>query len=568
MRLQVRVFVVLITLLVLLGSVTYIDSNFRLNRDYFTQETRLANINMTRVISAINNIQQSLVIYTTPWAVWDEAYAFMEKKDQKFIDSNFTSGTFISGKINFFMFYDNEGKFYYGKAFNLEKNTFEPISPELLAYFETNKDFILHKNVDTRHVGLLSVSNKLILMSSLPVVTGDGNGPVRGSVLMGYYFTPNKAARIGDLVKLTITPLAIPTNNKNPLYSVVETLKSNPYAVEITDAKNAEGYLYLKDINQKPVMLLQVSLPRTLYSAGVLATYYHFLTIFIMGIIVLGVIWFLLKKIIIDRIANINNQISKIYLDGSFDKRIKDHGKDELHELTNSINAMLELIDMTQDQLKYRVTRRTRELEKISELNRNLFTEIGHHKNAEAKLREEEKILKKMAYYDMLTGLPSRAFFFELLNNAIQNADRGEKIAILYIDVDHFKQINDTHGHEFGDLYLKAIAERLRDSLDKYDVAGRLAGDEMIMYLVNVDNKASMDASATKILSHLTQPITINTITFTPSFSIGISVYPDDGITIEDLLRKADVAMYHAKKSSGNMFKHFSELDPKTVRLP
>lgn len=564
MRLQSRVLLILGSLFTLLGLLTYFDSSVRLSQDYLEQDKKLAQTNMIRVQNALENTKQSLITYTAPWAQWDEAYAFLSKKDPRFIRSNFITGTFTGGKINFFLFFDEKGQLYYGKAYDLVKNNFIPLPEALIITLQENKKFVVHQNVDTRRAGLISIDNKLVLMSSLPVVTGEGNGPVHGSMLMGYYFSEDDAQNIGDIVKLTITPIPLQDAAKSKDYAkIMDALKSNPYTIDFVNDQHSFGYLYLKDIDQKPVMLLRVDLPRVLYNAGLVTTYHHYLMMLLLGVAILISIWFLIKKLIIDRIYSVAYQIKQLYQEGEFNKRITPMGKDEINDLILTINALLELIDLTQDQLKYRVSRRTRELEKISDLNRNLFTEIGLHRNAEAKYREEEKLLKKMAYYDALTGLPSRAFFLELLQKAILSADRGEKIAILFIDVDHFKSINDTYGHEFGDLYLKATAERIINLTGKFDACGRLAGDEMIMYLGNIENKAAIDASASKILARLSEPMLINQIKIQPSFSIGISLFPEDGSSIEELLRKADIAMYHAKSISGNTYQYYQAINDK-----
>lgn len=560
MRLQLRVLLILAGLFILLGGVVYFDSNTRLKNDYLEQENKLADINIKRIINTMEASRQSLIQYTNAWSQWDEAYSFMAKKSNDFIASNFVPGTFISGKINFFLLYDAEGHFYYGKAYDLEKNEFMPIPADLLNYLDNHQSFVLNTNVSAAQAGIIPLQSGNVLLSSLPIVTGDGKGPIHGSLMMGYYFTQLDIKAISKAALIKIEMLPLPQNRQDPLWPILETLNTSPYALQTVNPNFSYGYLLLNDISHQPFAMLRIDLPRTLYSSGIATVHRHYLMIFLIGIAILTTTWLLLKKFIIDRILNVSEQISLIYTEGKFDKRIRPSGHDEINTLISSINAMLELIELTQEQLKYRVTRRTRELEKISALNRNLFTEVGQHKNAEAKLREDEKILKRMAYYDTLTGLPNRAFFFELLLKTLQSAEPGEKIALLFIDVDHFKRINDTYGHDFGDHYLKHIAERMQTSLCKHDISGRLAGDEMIVALGKITDKASINTAVTRLLAHLSEPMTINKVIFNPSYSIGISVFPDDGSHIEELLRKADIAMYHAKKASGNAYRYYSEI--------
>lgn len=564
MRLQSRVLLILAGLFVLMGGAVYFDSNARLNNDYLAQENKLAITNIKRVANAMEASRQSLIQYTNAWSQWDEAYAFMTKKSAIFASSNFVPGTFISGKINFFLLYDAKGQFYFGKAYDLEKNEFMPIPPDLLTYLSNNPSFITNINVNSAQAGIIPLASGNVLLSSLPIITGDGKGPIRGSLLMGYYFSQTNIDAIAKSALLKVKMLPLPANKNDALWPTLQELKINPYAIQAINPNFSYGYLLLNDVSHHPLALLRINLPRTLYSAGATTVHRHYLMIFLIGIAILLTTWLLLKKFIIDRIMNVSEQISLIYTQGKFDKRIRPSGSDEINTLILSINSMLELIELTQEQLKYRVTRRTRELEKISALNRNLFTEVGQHKTAEAKLREDEKMLKKMAYYDALTGLPSRAFFFELLLKTIQSAEPGEKIALLFIDVDHFKRINDTYGHNFGDHYLKHIADRMQSSLAKHDISGRLAGDEMIVALGKITDKVSITATVSRLLAHLSEPMTINKVMFNPSYSIGISIFPDDGSTIDELLRKADIAMYHAKKASGNAYRYYGEVPTNT----
>lgn len=560
MRLQSRVLLILASLFILMGGVVYYDSNTRLKNDYLEQENKLADINIKRIMNAMDMTAQSLTQYTNAWSQWDEAYAFMVKKNNLFTSSNFVPGTFTSGKINFFLLYDTAGHFYFGKAYDLNKNEFVPIPADLLSTLEEQHNFVTNTSVTASKSGFIPLKSGNVLMSSLPIVTGDGKGPIHGSLLMGYYFDQSNVNAIGKSALLKVTLLPLPPSPQDPAWPIFQRLKSETYVLEPINENFSHGYLLLSDIRHQPLSILRIDLPRTLYSAGIATAHRHYLMIFLIGIAILLTTWLLLKKYIINRVLNVSQQIAHIYTEGKFDKRIRPSGSDEINTLITSINAMLELIELTQEQLKYRVTRRTRELEKISELNRNLFTEVGQHKNAEAKLREDEKILKKMAYYDALTGLPNRAFFFELLIKTLQSADSGQKIALLFIDVDHFKRINDTYGHDFGDHYLKHVAERMQNTLNKHDIPGRLAGDEMIAALTQISEKTNIDAAVSRLLAHLSEPMVINKVTFNPSFSIGISVFPDDGTTIEELLRKADLAMYHAKKASGNTFRHYHQI--------
>lgn len=164
----------------------------------------------------------------------------------------------------------------------------------------------------------------------------------------------------------------------------------------------------------------------------------------------------------------------------------------------------------------------------------------------------------RMAFYDALTGLPNRKLFTDRLLHAIIKARRDKsRVAVMFIDLDKFKPVNDRYGHAVGDLLLKEVARRLHDCLRESDTVARLGGDEFIMLVSYSGERSSHMVVAEKILRALTAPFFIAGHTHHISASIGIAVYPQDGADEKQLLKNADTAMYHAKKSGRNNVKLF-----------
>ena len=160
-------------------------------------------------------------------------------------------------------------------------------------------------------------------------------------------------------------------------------------------------------------------------------------------------------------------------------------------------------------------------------------------------------MLRRQAMYDVLTDLPNRMLLFERLERAIENARRDKGItALLLIDLDRFKDINDTFGHHFGDMVLKQIAVRLRNLLHSSDTLARLGGDEFGVVLTRVSDAGDVTAVARKILDSLEQPFAIEGHLLEVSTSIGIALYPTHGTDVRTLVRRADVAMYAAKEAN------------------
>jgi diguanylate cyclase (GGDEF)-like protein/PAS domain S-box-containing protein len=171
-----------------------------------------------------------------------------------------------------------------------------------------------------------------------------------------------------------------------------------------------------------------------------------------------------------------------------------------------------------------------------------------------------EQELNYMATHDALTGLPNRLMFSQLLNQAILSAKRNMKqLAVLFIDLDRFKIINDTLGHDAGDQLLQEIAKRFRQALRAVDVVGRLGGDEFVILIEDLSDIKHVSKVAHKILSAAMKPIIIMGEECRVTASIGISAYPVDGQDEQSLMKNADIAMYFAKEEGKNNFQFYSK---------
>ena len=180
------------------------------------------------------------------------------------------------------------------------------------------------------------------------------------------------------------------------------------------------------------------------------------------------------------------------------------------------------------------------------------FTDVSASKEAEERIRE-------LAYHDVLTGLPNRLLLLDRLEHALANAQRGRHhLAVMFIDLDRFKNINDSLGHATGDLLLKEVASRLRCCIRDVDTVARLGGDEFVVVLENLEEEVDAVSVANKIQTAFNRPITVNGETLHVSTSIGIALYPEDGMNAETLMQNADTAMYQAKGQGCNNYQFFA----------
>jgi len=167
--------------------------------------------------------------------------------------------------------------------------------------------------------------------------------------------------------------------------------------------------------------------------------------------------------------------------------------------------------------------------------------------------------MSHMATHDFLTGLPNRALLTDRLTQAIARAQRQRKcVALMYLDLDHFKHINDSLGHAVGDKLLQAAAERLRENVRQSDTVCRQGGDEFVVLLSEVEGAGDAARSAGKLIDAMGEPYAIGEHRLHVTQSIGISIYPEHGRDVETMLRNADTAMYHAKRKGRNNFQLFA----------
>ncbi|MFJ4455871.1 diguanylate cyclase domain-containing protein [Pseudomonas sp. NPDC089392] len=199
----------------------------------------------------------------------------------------------------------------------------------------------------------------------------------------------------------------------------------------------------------------------------------------------------------------------------SFDRRVPEAPIAELNELGNDFNALL-------DEL-----------------------EVWH-----SHLQNENQALAHQASHDSLTGLPNRAFFEGRLSRSVRNAARQrDHMALLFLDSDHFKQINDTLGHAIGDEVLISVADRVRAQLREHDLVARLGGDEFAVLLTPLHSRQDAEQIAEKIVASMKLPVQLDSgRSIATSLSVGIAFYPDDGADPASLLNAADAAMYQAKR--------------------
>lgn len=184
-----------------------------------------------------------------------------------------------------------------------------------------------------------------------------------------------------------------------------------------------------------------------------------------------------------------------------------------------------------------------------------ILRDVHRRKMAEEQLADAMKRLERLAMQDGLTGLPNRRHFLEALAKRL---DAHDSTAVLFVDLDGFKPVNDVYGHDFGDTILVTVANRLANALNQNALVGRLGGDEFAALLDAHGGDAAIAARAGTVIEAISAPIIARGTTVRVGASIGISLSPRDGSDVSGMLRAADIAMYHAKRTAGGRFQFFA----------
>ena len=473
------------------------------------------------------------------WAVWDNSYQFMIDKNPEYIKANLSEDTLNNLKINIMLFIDNKGNLVHGEGYDLQKKESVPIDEALLKYI---KDHSLLQNNDVKYrkSGIVTLNGKdLILLSICPILTSAGEGPINGYIVLGANFTEKKIADIGEELSSEIKLTFLKDFEYDRKFF---DLKDDKIQIDAVSDQKIIGRAFLDDIDGKHLLLLSIEKNRDINNigeAGIKATLWLLLGLFFLFAIIITVI---LDRGILLRFQELSNDIRKIGEGKDLSVRLKRQNiDDELTDVSNEINGMLGALERSQLFLSKSESALKKSIEKLQD-------EVLEH-------QKTQEQIKYIAYHDTLTGLPNRNLLNELLVHSITLAERNNKcMAVLFLDIDGFKMINDSKGHGMGDQILQEVAERLLKTLRKSDVIARHGGDEFIVIIEELDNCSGVELIANKIVNCFQEPFHLENQDYFLTTSVGVAVYPADGQTPDMLIKNADIAMYKAKENGKNQY--------------
>lgn len=274
--------------------------------------------------------------------------------------------------------------------------------------------------------------------------------------------------------------------------------------------------------------------------AGVLAL--------VLLVMLAAAVWYARRNVVLP-VRKLHGSLSRVQDTGDLAVRVEAEGAPEVREIAAQINDVLQQLNAT--------TVSKLELEASQ---KHLQREIAERRIAQEALHESNLKLSELVVQDELTGLPNRRGLADGITQSIARAKRTRtRFAVLFVDLDHFKEVNDTKGHDVGDDLLLAVAIRLRQCVREDDIVARMGGDEFVVLMTEIDLREDAAILAQKILNEAAHPVSVENFDLFWQASIGISTYPDDGHDATSLLKAADSALYRAKEEGRNRFHYYSE---------
>lgn len=533
------------------------------------------------VLSAFTQSQEDLSIHIDDWASWNDTYNFVLDRNQKYIDSNLYEAGLSALKLNLILYVQPSGKITYGTGFDLKARQYKSIPPAIKPHLAPQSPLVHHANKKSKVVGLVNLPEGVILVGAQPILSSEDRGPIRGSLIFGRYLNAGTIATLSKSTRLPLSAWAIDRVNLPADFQAVRDslLKNRRIIVRPIDKNTIAGYTLLSDIYGKPAAILRVEVEREIYHQGQQSWYYLTILLAIIATVFAAIIFQLIQRLVnserkwqeSEEYRHLVAQASQsIFLVHASTKQIIEANATFENLLGYQSGQLLQLtlFDLVVEPqavierfvLKLQIEgyftgeqqyRRQDGILIDVEINANLITRNGKDVfciivHDVTKRKQIEQQLQHEAFHDSLTGLANRALLMTRLAQALrlQQQQPDYSFAVLFLDLDRFKAINDSLGHMLGDRLLIGIAQRLRTQIRAGDTLARLGGDEFAVVLENCSDPTE---TIERIQLSLRLPFRLDGNEIFATTSIGAIANTKEYRQPEDLLRDADTAMYRAK---------------------
>jgi diguanylate cyclase (GGDEF)-like protein/PAS domain S-box-containing protein len=557
---------------------------------------------------AFNSDLRQLVVSTRNYARWDDAANFVATGDRTFISSNFTEDALREMHVDVVWMADANGREVYSGFYDRGQGTLaSPAPPALLGQFAK----AMHEDARLRGLAasqrLVRTSRGLAAFSVEQVRHSDGTQPNGAILMFARFFYDEDLERVRQTYDQPLSYTYLPslltsaaTADLPPeVRAWINTPGLDPVYVGEPTRDLITGYALMRDIEGLPAALFTTTESRDAYRLGVRATYLMLAGIALLMLLASAcVLWLVIRLrnsfaaaqaaesrysriaaqlteaiTIVEadtgRIIAANETVQRalgctpdsIRSRTAFDL-YPDLRTDALVEAAHSGVRQMHASRMrgehgTTFDCEISMTRLPDELHSQLCL---VGHDVSHRKAAEEQQRSSQRQLVHMAQHDPLTGLPNRLFLRSRLPRALRHsAASGKLLALIYLDIDHFKNINDSRGHGVGDQLLQVVAKRLRAAVAAQDVVVRMGGDEFVIVGALLPDDEAVENLALRIESAIQAPLQIDDAPLEVSASMGIAIHGRHGLEMESLLKHADIALYEAKAAGRRCHRVFSQ---------
>jgi len=563
-----------------------------------------------RAVEALGTDLDQLAVSVHDYAAWDDAYEFAVTRDRRFVKSNLTAESLKNLDLDFVWMSDASGQDLVAVQRDSQHGggLREVADPEIVRTIRSRASWLLaHRGAEVASLArVLETHSGLLAVAAYPVLPTHGQGRPRGTLVFGRFLDNTAVERAQSRshlplrIYLRTDPKASVPAAAQALWTTARGSRERLFVHMGEDSLGA--FALLRDADSVPAAILGTRISRNLALFGrhtgrallavfgcVIGVFATIVTMLLLHLQKIGeahaasqrryravITQALETMLLVDTrtryILEVNPAATRTL--GFSPQELMEMQIDDLFyacdgDVLKPANAHAEghpgddriliVCCKNKDFIDVEVTANPLVIDQRAVISL-VLRDISARKRAERKLADNQDRLAHLAHHDILTGLLNRLGLEDRLPGALEAArQQGRSAAFLYIDLDHFKKVNDVHGHACGDRLLQMVADRLRQHLSSEDLIVRMGGDEFVAVALQLRDLSHVDAIAARVHDELALPFDIDGRHFKVTASIGVSAYPADGTDYAVLLKNADIALYESKEGGRDTYTLFTE---------
>jgi len=354
MTLRVKTLIIIGVMLVSLIAILYAVSQSIMLGSFRQLEKEDTSKNVERALGALSDDISGLVTMTRDWATWDDTYNFIENGNKEYIEANPTDETIKGLRVNVMLFINSSGQVVFSKAFDLQQEQDVPVPQSLLEHIYPGSILTHYQDTKSEVNGIILLPEGPMLISSEPIVTSQGEGPIHGALVWGRYLDSTEIARLAETTHLSLSMHRLDEKQMPSDFNAVRLSFSQETFIVVRplDAQSVAGYALLKDIYGTPIVMLRVDTPREIYHQGQNSMLYFMLLLIGAGVVFVAVVLLLLERLVLSPLSRLSASVSNIGASGDSSARVMVTGSDELSSLSNDINGMLGALERSHEALR------------------------------------------------------------------------------------------------------------------------------------------------------------------------------------------------------------------------